>query len=104
MITPAEGAAAIAEDLSPPKHLFRPENRILAPAFVRFVTDQLVSRYGTRVTFGGGLRVVTTLDWVMTQKAQQLIQDQVRRYGWGNVHQGAMVAINPHTGAILAMV
>jgi membrane peptidoglycan carboxypeptidase len=104
MITPAEGAAAFAEDLSPPKHIFRPENRILAPGFVRFVTDQLVSRYGTGVTFGGGLRVVTTLDWVMTQKAQQLIQDQVRRYGWGNVHQGAMVAINPHTGAILAMV
>lgn len=104
MLRPGERAAAFAEDLSPPKHIFRPENRILAPGFVRYVTDQLVSRYGTGVTFGGGLRVVTTLDWVMTQKAQQLIQDQVRRYGWGNVHQGAMVAINPHTGAILAMV
>ena len=104
MIRPGEGATAFAQDLSPPKHIFRPENRILAPSFVRYVTDQLVSRYGTGATFGGGLRVVTTLDWVMTQKAQQLIQAQVRRYSWGNVHQGAMVAIDPHTGAILAMV
>lgn len=47
MITPSEGAAAFAEDLSQPKHIFRPENRILAPGFVRYVTDQLVSRYGT---------------------------------------------------------
>src|SRR5450759_3160115 len=67
MIRPDEGAAAFTEDLSQPKHIFRPENRILAPGFVRYVTDQLVSRYGTGVTFGGGLRVVTTLDWVMTQ-------------------------------------
>jgi membrane peptidoglycan carboxypeptidase len=104
MIGTGAAAAAFAEDLSPPNHIFIPENRILAPGFVSYVTDELVSRYGTHVTFGGGLRVVTTLDWAMTQKAQQLIQDQVRRYGWGNVHQGAMVAIDPHTGAILAMV
>ncbi|MGA8923877.1 MAG: transglycosylase domain-containing protein, partial [Candidatus Dormiibacterota bacterium] len=77
---------------------------ILAPGFVSFVTDELVTRFGPSVTYGGGLRVVTTLDWAMTQEAQQLIQAQVRRYGWGNVHQGAMVAIDPHSGAVLAMV
>jgi membrane peptidoglycan carboxypeptidase len=104
LIEPEMAAAAFTEDLSPPNHIFVPENRILAPGFVSYVTDQLVSRYGTATTFGGGLVVVTTLDWAMTQKAQQLIQDQVSRYGWGNVHQGAMVAIDPHTGAILAMV
>jgi len=104
MIGTGAAAAAFAEDLSPPNHIFIPNNQILAPGFVSYVTDELISRYGTQVTFGGGLRVVTTLDWAMTQKAEQLIQDQVRRYGWGNVHQGAMVAIDPHTGAILAMV
>ncbi len=104
MIEPEMAATAFAEDLSRPNHIFLPENRILAPGFVSYVTGQLVSRYGTEATFGGGLRVVTTLDWAMTQKAQQLIQNQVSRYGWGNVHQGAMVAIDPHTGAILAMV
>jgi len=104
MIGTGAAAAAFAEDLSPPNHIFIPDNQILAPGFVSYVTAELVSRYGRQVTFGGGLRVVTTLDWAMTQKAQQLIQDQVRRYGWGNVHQGAMVAIDPHTGAILAMV
>jgi membrane peptidoglycan carboxypeptidase len=104
MITPVEAEAARAEDLSAPNHIFLPENRILAPGFVSYVTGELVARYGTVVAFGGGLRVVTTLDWEMTQKAQQLIQDQVNRYGWGSVHQGAMVALDPHTGAIMAMV
>ncbi len=104
MITAGQAASALTEDLSAPNHIFSPENVILAPGFVSFVTDELVSRFGSSVTYGGGLRVVTTLDWAMTQKAQQLIQAQVSRYGWGNVHQGAMVAIDPHSGAVLAMV
>ncbi len=104
MISRSEAVTALAEDLSSPNHLFTPVNRILAPAFVSYVTSELVARYGFATTFGGGLRVITTLDWAMTQKAQQLIQDQVYRYRWGNVHQGAMVAIDPHSGAILAMV
>ena len=104
MISSDQAATALAEDLSPPNHIFLPENDVLAPAFVSFVTDELITRYGRAVTYGGGLRVVTTLDWGMTQRAQQLIQAQVARYGWGNVHQGAMVAIDPHTGAVLAMV
>jgi membrane peptidoglycan carboxypeptidase len=104
MISTRQAATALAEDLSAPNHIFLPENVILAPGFVSFVTDELVSRLGPAVTYGGGLRVVTTLDWAMQQEAQQLIQAQVSRYGWGNVHQGAMVAIDPHTGAILAMV
>lgn len=104
VITRGEATAAAAEDLNPPNHLFQPVNRILAPAFVSYVTDQLVSIYGVDLTLGGGLRVVTTLDWAMNQKAQQLIHGQVSRYGWGNVHQGAMVAIDPHSGAVLAMV
>ena len=104
MVTAAEADAARAEDLSAPNHIFLPENVILDAGFVSYVTGELVSRFGPAMTYGGGLRVVTTLDWAMTQKAQQLIQAQVSRYGWGNVHQGAMVAIDPHSGAILAMV
>ena len=104
LVGQAQAAAASAEDLSQPSHIFMPQNTILAPGFVSYVTGELVSRYGTATTYGGGLRVVTTLDWGMTQKAQQLIQAQVSRYAWGNVHQGAMVALDPHSGAILAMV
>jgi membrane peptidoglycan carboxypeptidase len=104
VVSPAQATTASAEDLSQPNHIFMPQNTILAPGFVSYVTSELVSRYGTAVTYGGGLRVVTTLDWGMTQEAQQLIQAQVSRYAWGNVHQGAMVAIDPHSGAILAMV
>jgi membrane peptidoglycan carboxypeptidase len=104
LVGQAEADAASTEDLSQPNHIFMPENTILAPGFVSYVTAELVARYGAAATYGGGLRVVTTLDWSMTEEAQQLIEAQVSRYAWGNVHQGAMVAIDPHSGAILAMV
>ncbi|HEY1456143.1 MAG TPA: transglycosylase domain-containing protein [Candidatus Dormibacteraeota bacterium] len=104
VITPEVAAAAFAEDLTSPNRIFYPANRILAPAFVSYVTEELLARYGPQVTYGGGLTVVTTLDWAMEQEAQALISAQVSRYAWGNVHQGAMVAIDPQTGAVLAMI
>src|ERR1700682_1023122 len=88
LVGPAEAAAASAEDLTQPNHIFMPQNTILAPGFVSYVTGELVSRYGSARTYGGGLRVVTTLDWGMTQEAQQLIQAQVSRYGWGEGYRG----------------
>ncbi|TAN34966.1 hypothetical protein EPN29_01230 [bacterium] len=104
MVAPAEAAAAWVEDISPPKHMFGPENRILAPGFVSYVTGQLVSRYGVSTTFGGGLRVVTTLDWRLQQLAQKAIADEVTARSRWHVSQGALVAIDPRTGALEAMV
>ena len=42
-IAASDAAQAFTEDLSAPKHMFRPTNTILAPAFVRYVTGQLVT-------------------------------------------------------------
>lgn len=104
MVAPTEAAQAFAEDIGPPNHLFPPENRILAPGFVSYVTDQLVSIYGEKTTFEGGLRVITTLDWRLQQLAQKSITDEVTAKSHYHVSQGALVAIDPRTGAILAMV
>ena len=63
-ITSGAAANAFAEDISPPSHMFMPINRIVAADFVRYVTDQLVNRYGSDLAYGGGPYVVTTLNLV----------------------------------------
>ena len=104
MITPAEADQAYAQDISEQSgHLFADSNVIQNPAFVAYVVDELKVRFGADAPYTAGFHVTTTLDWNMYQKAAALIQDQIDRYGWGNVHQGAMVGIDPHSGAILSM-
>ena len=105
-ITQAQADTAYAEDLTEPSHMFRDSNVVLAPGFVAFVVDELKARYGADAPYRDGFRVRTTIDWPMQQQAQQLVSAQVARYRaiGANVQQGAMVAINPMNGEILAMV
>jgi len=105
-ITRAQADQAFAEDISEPNHMFRDANVVLAPGFIAFVVDELKARYGADAPSRDGFRVTTTLNWSMEQTAQQLIAAQVAKYqSWGaNVHQGAMVGIDPKTGEILSMV
>ena len=46
---------------------------VAAPYFANYVKDQLVRQYGPRRTFGGGLRVKTTLDVDLQQAARDAI-------------------------------
>jgi len=105
-VTNPQAEQAFTEDLSPPEHMFEDTTLVLAPAFVSYVSDELRPRFGPKAPSSDGLRVTTTLNWSMEQTAQQMISAQVARYqAWGaNVQQGAMVAIDPKTGGILAMV
>src|SRR3989442_758718 len=52
-ITASDAATAFAEDIAPPTHMFMPENHVVAPAFVRYVTGLLVNKYGSDVTYTG---------------------------------------------------
>ncbi len=67
----------------------------IAPYFIDYVTDELVRRYGPNMVFRGELQVETTLDLDMQRKAQQ---------AWNPELQGALVAIDPKSGHIRAMV
>ena len=76
------------------------------PYFTTYVTHQIEQQFGTQVTFEGGLQVYTTLDPAMQDIAQDAVSwgiDRARAEGIG-AHQGALVAIRPSTGEILAMV
>ncbi len=75
-----------------------------APHFVAYVRDQLVEKFGTKMVEGGGLRVTTTLDWKLQEKAQAIVKEEVDKAKKLKVSNGAAVIINPKTGEILAMV
>jgi membrane peptidoglycan carboxypeptidase len=103
-ITQREADEAFAEDLSPPAHLFGPTTVNLAPAFVDYVAGQLAARLGKDAVQTGGLRVVTSLDRGLQQLAQRALTDTVRANSARDVTDGALVAVDPRTGQVLAMV
>jgi penicillin-binding protein 1A len=72
-----------------------------APYFANYVTDQLVQKFHTRGVYGSGLRVRTTIDLKMQEMARQAIaQELPPEIG----PTAALVAIDAHTGAVLAMI
>lgn len=76
------------------------------PYFTTYVIAQLEQILGTSRVFREGLTVYTTLDPKMEQIAQRTVSELVAtgaKEGYG-MHQGALVAENPHNGEILAMV
>ncbi len=78
---------------------------ILAPHFVMMVREYLVEKYGEDLVQNGGLKVYTTLDWEMQQKAEEIVQKYADRneelFKAGNA---ALVALGPKSGDILALV
>ena len=74
------------------------------PHWVNFVRAQLEELYDAQTIYRSGFVVYTTLDPTMQDKAQQLVTDQVAAMVNNNTHNGALVAIRPSTGEILAMV
>ena len=77
---------------------------ILAPHFVMYVQDLLAEKYGEISLQEGGLKVTTTLDLDLQKIAEEAVQKQVPLNEKYNANNAAMVAIDPMTGQILAMV
>ncbi len=73
--------------------------------FVFFVRDYLENKYGKDVVDTGGLKVVTTLDYDLQSKAENIVKSHVlenaKKYHATN---GALVTIDVKTGQILTMV
>lgn len=75
-----------------------------APHFVQYVEQILTDRYGQAAVEQGGLRVVTTLDSTLQDKAQQIVTDEIASVEKQHITNGAAIVLNPETGEILAMV
>ena len=83
----------------------RSDQGILAPHFVIFIKSYLEEKYGKDLIEEGGLKVITTLDYKLQEKAEEI----VTKYGKENEEKfnasnAGLVGIDPNTGQILTMV
>ena len=97
-ITERDFHAAVRAPL--PKTLHFPAATGPAPYFGEYVKQQLIDRFGTACVFGGGMRVRTTIDLGLQKLARAAIAKWLPN---PNGPQAALVAIDPKTGAVLAM-
>ncbi|MGH2594048.1 MAG: penicillin-binding transpeptidase domain-containing protein, partial [Anaerolineae bacterium] len=110
-IDAAQAELAKAEDLAFAATPFPIE----APHFVATVTAWLEDRYGLEAIYTQGLMVTTTLDLDWQHAAESIVQRRLKELQDGtalsipqgqpgkSVNNAALVAIDPHTGEILAM-
>ncbi len=78
---------------------------IKAPHFALYVKEYLVDKYGEDAVEKGGLKVITTLNWGWQKKAEELAkkfaEENEKKFNAKNL---GLVALDPKTGQILAMV
>lgn len=78
---------------------------ISAPHFSLAVKEYLINKYGERAASSGGLKVTTTLDAGLQTAAEKAVQDgAARNADLYNGRNAALIAEDPKTGQILAMV
>ena len=101
-ISTDEYAAALREKVP---FLPAQEHGIRAPHFVMFIREQLVEQYGETMLAEGGLRVITTLDMDLQEKAERIVKKYaLENEKTFNATNAALVALDPKTGQILTMV
>lgn len=101
-ITEDEYRAAIGEHI-----VFAPQadTGIKAPHFVFFIREYLEETYGRRAVEERGFRVVTTLDYELEKRAEAIVEAHARENEKNfNAENAGLVAVDPKTGQILAMV
>ena len=81
-----------------------PGAQFKAPHFVLYVKKQLIDQFGEKLVDEGGLRVTTTLDLTLQDKAETIVREEITKLKGLNVSNSALLAINPQTGEILAYV
>lgn len=101
-ITQEEYDTAMAEVVE-----FVPQDKIgiKAPHFVFYVKDYLENKYGVDAVESGGLKVITTLDYELQEKAEEIVlKHALENEELWDASNASLVAVDPHTGQILTMV
>ncbi len=100
-LAPAGAVAAAREEdvrIAPPRETSSP-----APHFLDYVVRDLQERYGPEIS-RQGWEVTTSLDLDLQAAAEAAVREHVATLADRDVTNGALVAIRPATGEILAMV
>ncbi len=99
----AADAALAAEEID--SYPFKQaENTIKFPHWVFYIRSLLEAQFDPQTIYRSGFTVYTTLDPDLQEFAQQIVTNQVNSLVDKHVTDGALVAIKPGTGEILAMV
>jgi penicillin-binding protein 1A len=76
----------------------------VAPHFTEMVIDELDKRYGEETVKRSGYRVKTTLDLKWQKEAEDIVKDRIAISTPGGGRNAALVAIDPKTGAVRALI
>lgn len=99
-ITPAEADAAWLEPLT-----YEPlQFNLVAPHFTLYVRQQLEQMFGPEALYQAGYNVHTTLDPRLQAEAERIVREQVSLLADRNVSNGALVAMRPQNGEVVALV
>ena len=74
------------------------------PYFTTYVINEVKEILGHRALLSEGLNVYTTINRDMQSAAERILPEKVEEYSNRDISQGALMTIDPKTGAILAMV
>ncbi len=78
---------------------------IKAPHFVMFIREYLEQKYGKDAVEGEGLKVITTLDYDIQKKAEEVaLKNALENAKTYNATNTGVVVLDPQTGHILSMV
>jgi penicillin-binding protein 1A len=99
-ITGAEYRGAVRAPMPKPQSVHLSGVMGQSPYFGEYVKAQLIDQLGAKRIFGGGLRVNTTIDLRLQKLARAAIDKWLPS---PDGPQAALVALNPSTGAVLAM-
>lgn len=95
-----------AEEIKLAKSATKQEAAV-ASYFIDYITQTLIEKYGADAVYKEGLKIYTTLDLNMQQAAEDAMKKlpTYRTDDNGIVQpQGALVALEPHTGYVKAMI
>ena len=81
-----------------------PYTELIYPHWVYYIRSILENTYDPQTIYRSGFTVYTTLDPGLQNKAQEIVLNQVEKLESKHVTNGALIAIRPNTGEILAMV
>ncbi len=83
---------------------FKPRaNPMVYPHWVTYIRYLLETQYDPQLIYRSGFRVFTTLDPQLQREADRIVKEQVAALADKNATDGALLALNPKTGEILAM-
>jgi len=85
-------------------HPAPPIMNVTAPHFALMVRDILIKKYGEEYLVRSGIQVTTTLDLNWQKKAENAVANQIKDLQNQHATNGALVAMDPKTGDIKALV